>query len=284
MKFSDYLIAQFTDIVTLYKKYLGRTLGATMSLTVVCFVGVVILLTYTTFDELSKGNNVSLANYFFYRSSTINTYCITDLSKTVFVFFVAVFSIGFSRVITDEEDNKEVSFLKCIQNIHLSDLFYLLIILFVCTGIDYGLYSLNSFSFTSLSNYSAARYISSTIFQLKIYIPLIIFSLSVTSLTGVRKTKLTFKRIFFLFISLWIVNEFAYEIYVWTKTHLLNLVLIPVETPERVYLIESFLSIPFIALYFLGYHSAMTTSLMLTESNSSSEEKELADIKEGESS
>jgi hypothetical protein len=121
------------------------------------------------------------------------------------------------------------------------------------------------YSHTALSNSGAVKYISSLLFQLKIYVPLIMFSLAITSLTGIKRSKLTFKRVVKLFISLWIVNEFAYEVFLWVRNHIFNLLLIPVSTPERAFEIESFLSIPLIALFFLGYYSAMTTSIKLTE-------------------
>ena len=267
MRLSDYLIAQFTEYVTVYKKYFRRTSGATMSLTVIFFVCIAVLLKFTNFDETSKQNQVSIANYLFYRNSTFNTYSITDLSKTLFVFFVSVFSVGFSRLRANDIDNTELSFFKCIRRINIADLFFLSLILIISAFLDYGFYSLNNYSFTTLNNSSAVKYVSSTLFQLKIYVPLFLFSLAITSLTGERKSKLTFKRIIFLFISLWIINEFAYELFVWTKNHLFNLLLIPVETPERAYVLESFMSIPLIGIFFLGYHSAMTSSLKLTEKN-----------------
>ncbi|MFI5142144.1 MAG: hypothetical protein ACHQII_07290, partial [Bacteroidia bacterium] len=66
-----------------------------------------------------------------------------------------------------------------------------------------------------------------------------------------------------LFLSLWFFNEFAYEVSLFVRPTIFNLILIPF-SEERKYLYESLLGTTLIAFYFLGYYSALTSLIWQT--------------------
>jgi hypothetical protein len=265
MTLTNYLKGQLSDFVDSYKNFFQRTFGATLTFTVVCFVGVALLVRFSEFDKLHSPKQISILSYFFHRYSKADTYSIVDLAKTLFLFFVAVFSIGLSQQTDNDIEKKEFSFSKLLEKIKLKDIIFLLGILVITSAIDFSLAKFNSYSTSHYGNIALDKYLHDVLFNLRIYIPLILFALTIRTLTVKQKIKMTFKRIFFLYISLWLFNEFAYEVSIWVKNHLFALILLPVDNPDRIYLYESFLSIPLIAFYFLGYSSAMTTSLRLME-------------------
>jgi len=130
--------------------------------------------------------------------------------------------------------------------------------------LDFSLFKIDFSAFNAKSK-NVVLYIHDICFHLRIYLPLILFSLTIRRLTSVEKTKITLKRILFLYISLWICNEFSFEISSWVRSLVFGLILMPFDNPDNYYFIESVIGIPLIAFYFLGYYSAMTTSLKLTE-------------------
>src|SRR6185436_13280926 len=102
MTFSNYLKGQLTDFVDCYRKYFWRTLGTVLTYTVVCFVAMALLLKFSDFDTTSGKKQVSLLSYFFTRYSNKGIYSLVDLAKTVFIFFVAFFSLGLTRLTKNE--------------------------------------------------------------------------------------------------------------------------------------------------------------------------------------
>ena len=102
------------------------------------------------------------------------------------------------------------------------------------------------------------------LFLLRIYIPLLLFSLAINKLISNSQVRVTIRRLGLLFVSFWLFNEFAYEISIFVRSHILGLILIPFEGDNK-YLFESFLGIPLVTFYFPGYYAAMTTPLKLTE-------------------
>lgn len=265
MTLTNYLKEQLTDFVDSYKKYFKKTFGVAITFTLICFVISALLFKFSDFDNSVTTKQISLLSYFFHRYSKGDTYSIIDLTKTVFIFFISLFSLGMLRLSNNDIETKELSFKHFFRSIKSKDVFLLLIIFVVSSIIDFLLFKIDSFSALNTKSKNADFYIHDTCFHLRIYLPLIFFALTVRLLTTVIKTKLTFKRIVFLYISLWLYNEFANEISLWVRAHVFGLILMPFDNPETYYLIESIIGIPLIAFYFLGYFSAMTTSLKLTE-------------------
>jgi hypothetical protein len=266
MKLTNYLKEQLTDFVEVYRKCFFRTYGVTITFTIICFLSAAILLRYSYFDKSLIRKQISLLSYFFHRYSKAKTYSIIDLTKSLFIFFVSLYSLGLIRLKNyKEEQGKKLSFKHFFSNIKLNDFLALILTLFITAIIDYILFKIDSYSILNIQNINAAVYIHELLFHLNIYLPLILFAITIRLLTTEKKSKLTFKRILFLYISLWLFNEFAFEFSLWIENHLFGLILMPFADSEKYYLFESFIAIPLIAFYFLGYYSAMTTSLILTE-------------------
>ena len=265
MSITSYLKGQLTSFVECYQKFFKITYGIAVTFTLICFVFAALLFRFSDFDKSVISKQISLLSYFFHRYSLGETYSIVDLIKSVFIFFVSIFSIGLTRFTNNVTKDNQPSFKSFLARLNLKDISYLLGVLILTSLIDVVLFKLDTYSSAYAPDKALDKYFSEWIFNLRIYIPLILFSLTIRSLTIHNKTKITFKRILFLYISVWLFNEFAFEFSVWVRTHLLRLVLIPFVKSDYFYLFESFLGIPLIAFYFLGYHSAMTTSLELTE-------------------
>jgi hypothetical protein len=267
MTFANYLKGQLNDFVDSYRQYFLRTLLIVLTLTVFCFVAIVLLLEFSDFEHDADKVHISLLSYFFSRYSAKDIYSLVDLSKTVFVFCVALFSIGFSRMkATGIDEKNEISFGLFIRKLRFQDILTLLGILVLCSILDYYLFRLHSFSIISISNSELQWWVRSLLFQLRIYIPLILFSFTIIALLDNKLPVVTLKKVLFLFVSLWIFNEFAYEISLFVRAHIFSLILTPTGAENR-YLFESALGLILIAFYFLGYYSAMTTSLKLLEEN-----------------
>jgi hypothetical protein len=257
MKFADFLRSQLTDIVDYYQQYLRRTIGTTIIFTAICFVIAAFLLHFTEFSGRAAKAQISLLNYFFLSYSGDNVYRIVDLTKDVFIFFVALFSIGFARL-KKEEIPAEITFSLLIRKINLKDVTVLAGIFILSAIIDYFLFKMDGYSAGHTRNRSVDKYIHGTIFQLRIYIPLILFGLGIYVLSASEKVKLKAKNILFIYISLWLFNEFAYELFMWCRYHVFALVLMPFDKSDSYYLLESVPGIVLIAFFFLGYHSALT--------------------------
>lgn len=257
MKFADFLRGQLTDIVDYYQQYLRRTIGTTIIFTAICFVIAALLLHFNEFSGRAGKNQISLLNYFFLSYNTGEVYSIIDLTKDVFIFFVALFSIGFARL-EKEGIPAELTFSQFMRKINVKDITVLAGILILSAIIDYTLFKMGVYSAGHIRNRSVDKYLHGTIFQLRIYIPLILFSLGVYVLRTSEKVKLKARNILFLYISLWLFNEFAYELFMWCRYHVFALVLMPFDKSDSYYLLESVPGIVLMAFFFLGYHAVLT--------------------------
>jgi hypothetical protein len=106
------------------------------------------------------------------------------------------------------------------------------------------------------------KWISGMLFLLRMYIPLMAFSIANAKALGLKQIRVTLKNILFLFASLWLFNEFAYEISLFVRNHFFDLALIPVPA-EKQYAAESILGLVLVSFYFLGFHVTMTNSMIL---------------------
>lgn len=267
MTFTEYLTRQLTDFIEVYKKYFKKTYSTCLVLAVVCLIVIAILLRFSSFDpRIAKKQVGSLLNYFSARYSAGDTYSLVDLSKTVFIFFTALFSIALTRFELDEEKGKETTTI--IKKIGFEDILFCTLTLLVCSAIDYGLAMLHNSFETTLQ--PLGYWVLMIIFLLRIYTPLILFSLLIYRQRIARPiAKIGLKKILFLFVSLWLFNEFAYEFGTFIRTVIINLVVIPFGD-NNTFIQESILTIPLFAFWFLGYHSAMNSSLKLLDEQDTS--------------
>jgi hypothetical protein len=258
MKLTVYLKKQLNDFVEVYEKYLVRTSGITLALTLICFVIIALLLRFSEFSPSATSKQFSLLSYFFYRYSLGDIYSIVDLSKTVLIFFVSIFSLGLTRINMGDKESTELKIGDFFRQIFPRDLLYLSGVLVLCSIIDYGLFKLDMLIWSNIN--LGLDYFHGLLFLCRVYIPLVLFGLIIYMLGNNRKPYIDLKKIFFFVISLWLFNEFAYEFSIIVRNQLLGFVLLPINS-EKHFFIESFMGIFLIAFYFVGYHSAMSTSL-----------------------
>ena len=145
----------------------------------------------------------------------------------------------------------------------LKDIIYLFFILIACFFSDVELFRLDGQLFKVIDNHNFYRWAGAIIFQLRIYVPLVLFSLIIQ----IRVTKAEFnaRKIAFLLISLWLCNEVSYEFVLAVRSWVFGLVLSPVANPDVFYYAESVLGIALIASLFAGYFCAMTAPFKIIE-------------------
>jgi hypothetical protein len=263
MNFYLYLKKSLQDIIENYDKLLIRTFGITLLLTIFSFIIIALLLKYSSFVQ-SSPKQISLLSYIFHRYSAGDVYSLVDLSKSVLLFFISIFSIGLYRLNIDETDKKEVDIITFLKSIKLEDLLILSLILFLCLILDFGLFYLDSFRAKQMLNTDLTRPLNASIYLLRIYLPIFLFSLSACKLLNNKTIKLNFKKILFVFISFWMFNELAYEFSVLIRSNVFDFIVgaFPFESQ---FFVESILGIPLIAFFFVGYHSVMTNSVILID-------------------
>jgi hypothetical protein len=264
MQLTTFLKNQLTDFVDVYRKHLLQTIGVALTYTMFCFVVIAILLKVNDFDLSLDLGQKSILSFFFARYSIGEVYSIIDLSKTVFLFFVALFSLGIVRNNIEVFDKSEVgntSFFKCLN---FNDIFSLTVVLIICSIADFGLFKLDTLVNNRIAAYSQNYYLNSLIFLIRLFLPLIIFGIYTYKLAYNKNLKLNFRKVLFLFIAVWLFNEFAYGFTFFVRDYIFPLFLLPFKH-QQIFFIESVLGIPLIAFLFLGYHSAMIYSLKQQE-------------------
>jgi hypothetical protein len=267
MTFSTFLIKQLTDFVNVYRQFFKKTFVASLLMSFFCCVCMAVLLKFSDFDKYSN-KQISLLSYFISRYSAGETYSLVDLSKIFLLFFVSLFSIGLTRFEGSLKSYKGDEIVPFNLKISAADIVYFLLILIVCSVLDYGVFRIYAF-FYEMSSSNVQNWIYSEFFQLRIYMPLVIFSFALYKRSAGHSSEFGWKNLLFLLASLWLFNEFGYELILLARIHVFKLMLIPTEG-NSTFIVESLLVIPVMALLFLGYHSAMYTSLtLLNESESS---------------
>ncbi|WP_179415142.1 hypothetical protein HDF19_07910 [Mucilaginibacter sp. E4BP6] len=244
MQFSLFLKKLLNEFVEMYKKYFSSTVKAALLWTILCFAIVQVLATYCTYDPGIRAQPVSVLSFFILKFSINNTYSFVDLTRTLFIFFVAIFSVNLNQKVT------------------MKSILYLLGTLIVCALLDCALFRLN-YQLQTLFNTNphALIWINEVVLLLRNYLPLILFALIIQLCLG----EFTTKHIGFLLISLWLFNELAYEFIMLIRPVLFSLLMITLKPMTWRYVIESVLGIPLIAFLFLGYYCAMTAPFYLPE-------------------
>src|SRR5262245_55045508 len=141
MALTHFLKNLLSGIVDAYKNYFLKSFGAALVFTVLSFAAIGILVRYSAVDPVKGGNPLSLLSYFFERYSGHQTYAQADNAKSVFLFFVSLFSIGLARISGNEnkpEAAGEWSLLSFIKNISWKDVLVLILIVLVCAAADWG--------------------------------------------------------------------------------------------------------------------------------------------------
>jgi hypothetical protein len=258
MKFTEYLKRQLTDFVDVYKRYFKTTYGAALILTIFMFIISAVLMKFSSFDRSVEGKLLSMISNFVTRYSFNGIYSIVDLTKSVFLYFISLFSLAVSRIklpLAEGEDRD--SFV--LRLIHGEDIIIMLIPLVLSSAFDVGVYYLE-YLLRDTGDYS--NWIYALCFDFRVYVPILFFSLFIYRIRSGKMLKLNFKKIVFMLTSYWIFNEFAYE-FITLIRHVVMRLFIAIFKVDFYFILETVMFIPVMAFLFLGYHSAMSTSAEL---------------------
>ena len=184
MRFSEFLKKLLSAFVESYQTYFKKTLKLAIALTLVCFIIALILNAISDYDTGARTKPVSFLSYFFVRFSYLDTYSFVDFVKTVFIFLVSVFAISLLR---NESGNPKQTKLY-VFNASFKDILYLFFMLIACFFVDVELFRLDGRLFKITDNHNFYLWVRAIIFQLRIYLPLILFSLTIQ----IRITKTDF--------------------------------------------------------------------------------------------
>lgn len=244
MQLSLFLKNLLTEFVDVYKKYFTSTVRTALLWTILCFALIQVLATYCNYDPGIRAQPVSILSFFILKFSINNTYSFVDLARTLFIFFVAIFSVNLNQKVT------------------IKSVLYLIVTLLFCALLDCALFRLN-YQLQSMftTNQHALIWINEVVILLRNYLPLILFALIIQLCLG----KFTTTHFGFLLISLWLFNEFAYEFIMMVRPLLFSLIMITLKPMTYRYVVESVLGIPMIGFLFLGYYCAMTAPFYIPD-------------------
>jgi hypothetical protein len=156
------------------------------------------------------------------------------------------------------------------------DIGYLFMALIACLVIDYLLYQLGTYA-VAVHNNAIGQWVYYQVHFLRIFLPLLLFSFTSRLALTNNKFTVTVKECLFALIALWIFNELAYEFSLFIRSHVLFLLLAPFPN-DKYFFVESILSIPLIALLFLGYHSVITNSMLILQHDAESAPDTTAEV------
>ena len=269
MKFDQFLGKQLQDVITVYKSFFKKTFNITIILSLVCLLFIAVLHIYTGYNE--SGGKISLLSYIWFQFSTADGYKPVDMSKSVLLFVISFFSIALSRKIYRDKENINVSMGSFFDEMKPNDFVSLFLALVACLVVDYVVYQVNSFALSNIRNAHIGEWVYYILHFLRVYAPLFIFAYTSRVALSSNKSVYKVKEWLFLLVSFWILNTLAYEFSLFIKSHVLQLLLAPVPV-EMLFFVESALSLPLIAVLFLGYHSVITNSGLILQSDEAAEQ------------
>ncbi len=277
MKFSDYLKNQLTDFVEVYRKYFWKALTVSLIFSIFVFTLSLVFYFYNVSDKSEFQYQFQLVGFYFFRTSSGTYYYkLVYCTKILFVFFTSILSISILKFEKGNINSENaLSFSSVIKSISFKNFILLFLGLIISFCIAYGLDFLNEYLNISSSSEGILRWFHSISFLLKIYSPLIIFSILVYRISNSSFPKISLKRLSLLFISVWLFNEFGYEMTSFFNYEILSLIKIPFKTPSSYFYFNSIVDIVMLSLLMIGYHSSMTKSLSLSE-NILHESKEIS--------
>lgn len=258
MRVSNFLKNQLIDFADVYRKLLLKTVWITTVLSIATLMSIALLEKFS----INGSNTIGLLNFLFTRHR-YDTYNLVDLSKSIFILFVSIFSICLIRYDDAMTNDKEYKLIKFLSKFQLWDFICLIGVLILCLIIDYLLFQLDPFIISSVGNDSFGNWISNiNLYVLRDFISLFLFSITIHNLTSDDKIKIKSRQIFYLFLAVWFMNTFASACYIYINAFVFQLILVPFRQADK-YIYESFLGIILIAFNFLGYYSAMTRPFLL---------------------
>lgn len=263
MTLDQFLKKQLSDVVSVYQASFKKMFGITVLLSFV-FLLIIAAIQISNRSDADLTGKMSTLNFLWYRYSTANSYKLIDMSKSVLLFIITFFSIALTRKAGSDKNAPGKPIGAFFDGIKPTDLGYLLGALAACLVIDYLLYQLDSLAVANIHNSVAGQWVSLMVHFLRIFLPLLLFSFTSRLALTNGKLGLTIKECLFLLISLWIFNELAYEFSLFIQSHIFLLLIAPFP-PDKYNFVDSILAIPLIAGLFLGYHAAITNSMLILQ-------------------
>lgn len=261
MKLSTFLKELLYGFVDDYQKLFRKTYSIALIWTICTAAVILVLCKYSTFDNSLRQLENGLVGLLYYHYSDPVTYRVVDLSKIVFLFFVSIYSISASRSASAEKPSR--AFPDVMRFITLTDFLALVLTFLVAALLDFGM---NSISGSFLLN-SFSSWFYSLFYYLRIYVPLLLFSIVLGLLFTNGKINFSFRKLCFLLISLWLFNMFSYELYAIISSLIFKLIFTSLPTPDQRFILESIPGFFIIAFYFIGYHSAMSKPFQIFSSH-----------------
>ena len=96
MPFAIFLKSLLSGFVDVYRIYFHKTFVMALILSLICFLLALVLMACTDYGILRTAP-VSIVSFFYSRYSYSGVYQFVDLTKTVFVFLAAIYSINIIR-------------------------------------------------------------------------------------------------------------------------------------------------------------------------------------------
>ena len=264
MKLPEFLEKQLVDFVRIYKKFYQKTFSVTLLLTIVFFLIGFVLFGASIYPNKLKVKPEILWSFFWNRYSDGGRYCLGDMIKIVFIFFIAFFALSFYKSKRAGGEISYFGFGRLFKGVSPGDLTILVAALLAACLADYLLVQLEYLSSANLQSQHSSWVIKQAVFHIRIFLPLLLFAFICAWRLG-ELEEFSMKKLLLAYIALWLFNEFSYETMVWARAHVFAVVLLPFYNTGYYFGLENILSIPVTAFYFLGYSSAMVNSLQILE-------------------
>lgn len=245
MQYSTFFKKQSAALIDIYQERFTKTIWQAVLLTSISFIITAVISNYTQYDQSAKNIPISVLSFFSLRFSFNETYSIVDNAKSIFIFFVSIFSISKVGKVT-------------IKNIAC-----LAAILFICCLLDLSFFQLKGQLHHGIDNRYLERWSSAVIYILRLYTPLVLFALTIQICTS--GAKFNARNIVFLFITLYFFNEMTFLVISLMRTCVFELLLCLFNSKTSHFIAESVLGAGLMASFVIGYHCAMTGPFVLEQ-------------------
>lgn len=260
MAISDILIQFFTRFIHSFIAVVRRNFGILILIAILSFAAGAALLYFYPGDELPSRLNGMMAPIFHRYSNA--QYALIDLMKSCFLFLTCLFG---PFIFTVGASNKET--IDTHRYLSLKRILLLLLTLIAVCIMDYFLSDWQHLMTNKEKESALLKYFHTLCFMWRIFIPLLLFAI-VNYYTLTRSFPIrSIRQFFILFILLWLFNEMAFEISLFTDDYLIGLPMILFSNSSNKFLIESILSVPVGALLVAGFYCAMQISMEILNSD-----------------
>jgi len=242
------------EIFDQYKKFFEKTFSLCLLLTVIVFVAAALLFRFSNYDPVARDLIDSLLRCFYWRYSINNSYSIVDWSKSVYLAFIVCFAVSFFRA---QENENELSPGFFLRNFSIEDGAVIFFTLVIVCALDPAIYFLDLHTNDLLHQGDMAKWVHGVLWYFRIYIPIVAFAFAVRNRIGNNRIPVSRKSFLVLLISVWMFNEFSYELMSLFRSVVIHFVTMFIKSDQTKFLVESVLGIPLLAFCFIGFAVVM---------------------------